>query len=58
VPQLIAGAAAIVCAVPVAIFVNALRVAALVQAHHWLVPLFPDSFRAAHRSRGVSPTET
>lgn len=40
----VAGVTAIVAALPVTIFVNALRVVALLQAHRWLIPRFPENY--------------
>jgi exosortase/archaeosortase family protein len=34
----------LVAALPVAIFINALRIVTVAQAHRWVIPLFPDSF--------------
>jgi len=51
----VAVGAAIACAVPTAVAVNGLRVAAVLQTHRWLYPLFPDSFRPfLHMLTGVA----
>jgi exosortase/archaeosortase family protein len=34
----------LVAALPVAIFINALRIVTVAQAHRWVIPLFPDCF--------------
>jgi exosortase/archaeosortase family protein len=39
-----AAALALAAALPLAIAVNALRIAALAQVHRWVIPLWPDSY--------------
>jgi exosortase/archaeosortase family protein len=49
---IVAGLAA---AVPVAIYVNALRIVAVAQAHRWVIPRLPDAYGAfTHMLTGVA----
>lgn len=43
-PPWLAAPIAVVAAAPVAIAVNALRLAALAQAHRWFIPLVPETY--------------
>jgi exosortase/archaeosortase family protein len=45
----------LVAALPLTIFVNALRISTVAQAHRWIIPLFPDAFsRFLHLTTGVA----
>jgi exosortase/archaeosortase family protein len=47
--------AGLATAVPVAVFVNALRIVAVVQAHRWVIPRLPEAYGAfAHMLTGVA----
>jgi exosortase/archaeosortase family protein len=42
-------------ALPVTIFVNALRISTVAQAHRWFIPLFPDAYSSfLHLATGVA----
>lgn len=42
----LAAAGAVVVAVPVTLFVNALRIIAVAQAHRWVIPRMPEAYEA------------
>lgn len=47
--------AALLCAIPVSIAVNSIRISAVVQAHRWFIPLWPESYAPFfHQLTGVT----
>lgn len=54
-PVVLAGAIAVTAALPLTVFVNALRIVAVAGAHRWIIPHFPPTYAAlVHMATGVA----